>query len=636
MIKKSKIKNKNIEIPKDIVEKWQGLVNLLAENNNTPDVLITRVDMPYLEVYRASENKENPFSSGDKVKLAGHYCQHVINTKDNLEVNNAKKEIVWKDAPELEENLIAYIGYPLEWPDGSVFGTLCSHDYKERKFESKLKKYMKQAKELIESHLKIIYQNLQLKESQKKYKKLLEKSRILLDNIEIQVWFLNDINTYGMVNKAHANFFDLKKDEMKNRSLNEIMSTYSEVKQCMKSNKEVFDKKEKVKSEEIVKNANGEKRILSITKTPKLNKDGKVDYVVCSAIDITEQRKKEEKIKYISYHDSLTGLYNRSFLEEEIKRLNVKRKLPITLIMADLNGLKLINDSYGHKKGDELLINAADVLKDSCRKEDIISRWGGDEFLILLAKTTKEDGNKIIERIKNKAANFSKNNSEDNIPLSIALGAATKNNENENIYDILEDAEDKMYKNKLMESSNFKSNIVKTLLKTLNEKSEETKAHSLRMKNLAIKLAKKLNLTSIEINKLALLAKLHDIGKVVIDKEILNKKSKLSKKEWKKIKEHPATAHRICSSTEKLAYIAKEILYHHEHWDGSGYPHGLSGEKIPLLSRIISIVDAYDVMTHEQPYQKKKSKKEAITELKKCAGTQFDPDLVDHFIEILE
>ena len=744
----------NREIPDHIMEKWQDIVSILLKNNNFPIIMIAKVDFPYLEIFNTSKNKKNPFNKGDKFKLKGHFSEKVINTKEILEINNAAKDNNWENAPEIEDNLISYIGYPLVWPDGKIFGTLCSYDYKERKFESQIKENMKQAQELIESHLKIIYKNKKLEKSRNRYQKLfeisptalllqddsgniievnkalteitgyskeelegnnifnvlvpteskeiakknideilsgknlesekitydkdgnlhhvklkeskielqngengiltiydditkekksqkrinelLEKRRILLDNIEIQVWFLKNLEEYGIVNQAHADFFGKDKSELENKSIHEIKNSSEEAINSIKANKKVFEEKKTIHREEKAKNADGQMRLLSVTKTPKLDKNGQVKYVVCSAIDITEQRKKENKIKYISYHDKLTDLYNRSFLEEEIKRLDVNRKLPISIIMADLNGLKLVNDSYGHKAGDDLLINAADILKECCRSEDIVGRWGGDEFLIFLPNTNKKAAKKITKRIKKKLDEIKINYKEKGyIPLSMAIGFAIKKNENEDIHEVLNEAEDKMYKHKLIESRSVKGHILDTLINTLSEKSQETKEHSARMQSLALKLGRKISLSSSNLDKLALMTKLHDIGKVIIPEEILNKKGKLTEKEWNKIKEHPATGHRITSSTEEFSHVSNGILAHHEHWDGSGYPQGLAGEEIPLLSRIISIVDAYDVMTHYRPYKQTKSKEKALEELKNCAGSQFDPQLVQEFIDLI-
>ena len=192
-----------------------------------------------------------------------------------------------------------------------------------------------------------------------------------------------------------------------------------------------------------------------------------------------------------------------------------------------------------------------------------------------------------------------------------------------------------MYKNKLIESRSIKSNILNSLLKTLSEKSQETSSHSNRMAGLARKLAKKIDLSQNKINKLTLIAKLHDIGKTVIPETILNKKEKLTEQEWKEIRTHPAVGQRILNATEEFSHIAEEVLSHHEKWDGSGYPRGLKGDQIPLLARIIAVVDAYDVMTTEQVYQQALSKKEALQEIKENAGTQFDPGLAEIFVELM-
>ena len=353
---------------------------------------------------------------------------------------------------------------------------------------------------------------------------------------------------------------------------------------------------------------------------------------IVSLIDVTERKKYQNEIEYISFHDELTDIYNRSYLEAEIKRLDVERQLPITLIMADLNGLKMINDTYGHAQGDEVLIQTTEILKRACRKEDIVARWGGDEFVILLPKTKKDQAQMIYDRIKRDC----EKTKEDEIPISIALGIATKEEVDHDIYDILNIAEERMYKNKLDESRSTKSHIVKALLKTLGEKSNETEEHAWRMQHLAFSMGEKMNLSQARLDKLSLLATLHDIGKTIVPAEILTKPGKLNEEEWEIIKQHPETGYRIASSTEEFAHVAEEILCHHEKWDGSGYPGGLEGENIPLLSRIITIVDAYDVMTNQRSYKEAMSKEAAVEELRNCAGKQFDPKLVKHFIEVIQ
>ena len=338
------------------------------------------------------------------------------------------------------------------------------------------------------------------------------------------------------------------------------------------------------------------------------------------------------KIRELSYYDSLTGLYNRRFFEVELERLDSKRQLPISILMADLNGLKIINDSYGHKMGDQMLKKAAEILKSSLREEDILARQGGDEFIILLPQTDQKTSAEIIQRIKEKTGKIDGLE----LPLSIAVGQATKFSPKEDIGEVIKAADNQMYENKLSESRSSKSNIVQGLINVLDTKSSETKEHALRMTKLALDFGEKLGLTESDQNRLSLLATLHDIGKINISESILNKADKLTDQEWEIMKKHTEQGYKIASSSEEFASVAEEIFSHHENWDGSGYPRQLQKKEIPYLARIISLVDAYDVMTHERPYSKAMSKEEAIKEIKKCSGTQFDPELAAKFIEMLQ
>ena len=339
----------------------------------------------------------------------------------------------------------------------------------------------------------------------------------------------------------------------------------------------------------------------------------------------------DKKIRELTYKDSLTDLFNRRFFEEELVRLDTKRQLPISIIVADINGLKIINDSFGHKKGDQLLKKSADILKEVTRKEDILARQGGDEFAILLPQTKKETAEKIIARIKKK----SRRTKSEELSVTMALGVAVKNNSTQDINEVLKMADDNMYQNKLSESRSAKSKIVQSLLNSLEIKSNETKEHAVRMTKLAFEFGEKLNLTNSELNRLSLLSTLHDIGKITISEQILKKPDKLTVKEWEIMKEHPERGFQIASSSQEFAVVADEIFAHHERWDGRGYPRRLKGKDIPYLARIISIIDAYDVMTHDRPYSRAISPPKALEEIKRCAGSQFDPVLADSFIEIM-
>jgi len=266
---------------------------------------------------------------------------------------------------------------------------------------------------------------------------------------------------------------------------------------------------------------NNIKYTFEITITEILNFYKKVAGKSITFHDITERKKSEDNIKYLGFHDHLTGLYNRRFFEEELKRLDSQRQLPISIIMGDLNGLQLTNDIFGHLEGDKLLKRTAGILKRVCRSEDILARWGGDEFVLLLPKTSTQCSEEIMDRIIKEC----KKTSRQKIPASLSLGTATKEEVVRNIQLIAIDAENNMYKNKLAQKESISSSIIFALNQTLFEKSNETKEHADRMHDLSIKLGKSINLPSSQLDELSLLASLHDIGKVGIPETILLKEA---------------------------------------------------------------------------------------------------------------
>jgi PAS domain S-box/diguanylate cyclase (GGDEF) domain/uncharacterized domain HDIG len=344
--------------------------------------------------------------------------------------------------------------------------------------------------------------------------------------------------------------------------------------------------------------------------------------------DITDRKKRENENYYLSYHDVLTGLYNRRFYEEEIKRLDTKRNLPISIIMGDVNGLKLVNDAFGHDKGDELLQKAAKAIQSACLTDDIIARWGGDEFVILLPKTNKEEAENVVNRIKEHCLLASVNS----IQVSISFGWETKKSTDEDILKVLKSAEDSMYKLKIVENEGTRNTIINTIIKTLHEKNPREEQHSKRVSQICQSIGRAIGLSEIEISRLKVAGLLHDIGKIAIEEGILNKPGKLTQDEWDQIKSHPDIGYRILSTSYEMLELADYILAHHERWDGNGYPKGLKGEAIPRVSRIIALADSYDAMISTRPYRDAFSKEQALAEIQKNSGTQFDPEISTIFI----
>jgi diguanylate cyclase (GGDEF)-like protein/PAS domain S-box-containing protein len=370
--------------------------------------------------------------------------------------------------------------------------------------------------------------------------------------------------------------------------------------------------------------------ILTLLIKAVIETDGKKPVkMLATCQDITSRKEHLEHIEYISYHDQLTGLYNRRFFEEELSRLDVQRNYPLAVIMADINGLKLANDTFGHTEGDRMLVNASEVLKHAVRKDDIIARIGGDEFMILLPKIEKDAVVKIMGRILEDTKSFQTTT----LPLSIALGSAIKNDGKISSDELFKSAEDEMYRNKLHEVSSRRNEAIKIISDTLYEKNKREEAHSERVGQISVMLGTAVGLTRPELNELKTLGLMHDIGKIAVEDEYLNKPSALTAEEFENIKKHPEAGFRILSTSTDMSDLAEYVLSHHERWDGKGYPRGLAGEEIPLMARIVAIAESYDAMTSKAPYRRPLPHNKAYLEIRKNSGSQFDPVLVKTFLQ---
>jgi diguanylate cyclase (GGDEF)-like protein/PAS domain S-box-containing protein len=455
----------------------------------------------------------------------------------------------------------------------------------------------------------------------------------LMNNITDSIFFKDLSSRFIRINRACAIKHGIEnpeevigKTDFDFFSEEHAKQAFEDEQEVIKTGKPIIDFEEKETYEDR------EDRWASTSKLPWYDENNNMIGIFGITRDITDKRKAEEKVKYLSFHDGLTGLYNRAYFDEELNRLDTERQLPITIVMGDLNGLKVINDAYGHAKGDIFLIKIANILKESFRKEDIISRWGGDEFISILPKTSVKDAESIIKRIKE----LCEEKSTTEMPLSISLGISTKKSSSENIDDILKEAEDKMYKSKIAESTPVHESLIQSLRVGLKKGDYRTETRIKKMEDYAVLIGKRLNLSSIKLEELKLLMNLHNIGKLALANEIMAKKGRLTAEEWEIIREIPEIGYRIAESSTKLKPIAESILTQHEWYNGQGYPRGIKGEEIPVLSRISFLINAYDAMTSDRPYRNKMTEEEAKKEIKKFSGIQFDPKVVDAFFELLE
>ncbi len=344
------------------------------------------------------------------------------------------------------------------------------------------------------------------------------------------------------------------------------------------------------------------------------------------------RRKDFHTIYHLSFYDQLTGLYSRRFYDEELQRLDVPRNLPLTIAILDVNGLKLTNDAFGHHAGDQLLQKVASVLRRECRTDDIIARIGGDEFIIILPKTDSSQAHALTARICTAVSS----ETIEALPLSVSCGLATKLDKHKKVSDVFKEAEDKMYRTKISERSSYRHAVIELIMSTLYIKIPQEQEHSHRVSELCRRIGRALGLSQVEVNELTTAGVLHDIGKIVVSNDLLNKPGALSTLEWRELKRHPEVGYSILSSVTDYAPLAEYVFAHHERWDGTGYPKKLKGEAISLPARIIALADTYDAMTSDRSYRKALSHATALEEIKVCAGSQFDPTLTEIFLHMMQ
>jgi diguanylate cyclase (GGDEF)-like protein len=350
--------------------------------------------------------------------------------------------------------------------------------------------------------------------------------------------------------------------------------------------------------------------------------------------DMTERTLMEMQLREMAERDSLTKLYKRHYLINKLAEFHGKSFEKLTVLLLDIDGLKIINDTFGHLKGDEVIVSVARIIHDHFRLIGYIARIGGDEFCVIVEGLSSQE---IEQQLKQMNKMLYKHNEQtDTLKISLSSGYSFHMTGIVNTEWMFQEANNNMYQNKLLKESSNRNDLVKTLMRALEAKDFITEGHAERMGELATQMGVALRLPQSKLDRIRLLAKFHDIGKVGIPDRILDKPSKLNEEEWKVMKTHCGIGERIAAESSELKSIAHLILKHHERWDGKGYPLGLKAGEIPIECRILSIVDTFDAMTNDRPYREALPEAEAIKEIVSCSQTQFDPNLVLLFKEIIE
>lgn len=378
-----------------------------------------------------------------------------------------------------------------------------------------------------------------------------------------------------------------------------------------------------------------------------LRKDGSTGWCLIDAIRIEEGRylhfvrdisvikEAEMALVHQSLHDHQTGLFNRRYFEEQKALLDQGGNVPLSILMADINGVRLVNDAFGHEGGDALIGQVSRILEDCIGPEDLLARVGGDEFYMLLPHTDGQGLEDLHDRILEKVRKANGEHRSFRYDISLSMGMGTKTSKEQHIDAIARMAEEHLRNQKLLNSSSYQNSLIASMLATVYEKSQETEEHAKRLADLSLGIGKRLHLAQSHLDQLELLSLLHDIGKVGISDQILKKPGLLDREEWMEMRKHPDIGFRIAKSSQTLAGAGDLIRAHHERWDGSGYPLGLSGLEIPLEARIIGVVDAFDAMTNDRIYRQGISTQDALTEIEGLSGIQFDPSIVTVFVEMM-
>ena len=667
-------------------------MNLLVKTAGSSDALITRFNPPFLDVFKASENTENIFKEGMSVKLSGHYCNEVIKNDKKVMIVNALENKKWKDSIDAQSGFNAYLGYPLKWPNGKMFGTICIHHKKSHNFSEQTQEIMFEFKELIESQLEVIYKNIEIekekeivKEKDKKYENLVEKAPIGIFETTAKGRIIS-------INKSMAEILDFS-------NIEETLAHYNNLKTSLYLNPKrreefikILNNKGKVKNfeyEAIGKNK--EHKWISMN-ARKENKIEEKDFLIEGfAFDVTKRKNREEKIieqkeelsasyeQITAYNEEITAINEElegSF--KEIEDLNNRFQKMISLIsnIDDLNtiseaeflseilqqSVEIIPEAdfgsvYTFGENHANFIDCIGYDLESLKKIEIPNEAFYNEDSVIdiinIEEIEKRNRKYMSSDSFEELADISLDMHKEIMTFILIINGVKKagisldikkesrksfTNRSKKLFSAFYNIVSSFYKMKEYNSlqNNFTKELVSSTVKMLEMYDLYTRGHSENVADLAVEIAEEMKLEQKRINDIYWAGLVHDIGKLLIPLEVLNKEGELSDSEYELIKEHPILGGNALKSSNSLKHIAKYVRHHHERWDGDGYPDNLQKNNIPLESQILCAADAWDAMTSKRTYRKPLSCDHALREIKDNKGIQFSPVVVESLLNIIE
>ncbi|MCF7923472.1 MAG: PAS domain S-box protein [Candidatus Izimaplasma sp.] len=582
----------------------------IAVNSVKPEVNFEYINDNFAKIYNTTIKalKEGDFA---EVVYEDEKFRKEIKKKILADIaSNNPDKMVWKDIPITKNGkVVKYVtAYNTPLPNRDLYISTVIDDTLRKKLEQSLEESAK------ESFIQ---------------KEKIEATLLAIGDAVISTDEFGKINAFNDIASEVTGF---SKAEVKGKLFSDIFNIHNEttkkeipcpVKRVLETGKTIH-----LENHTVLVTKTKEHKIIEDSAAPIRNQAGKLIGVILVFRDVTEKKQKQREIEFLSLHDYLTGLYNRRFFTEKFASLDSFEHYPLGVMMIDVNGLKIINDAYGHEVGDLVLKESAKSMMKVINDRGIVSRIGGDEFTVIVDNTSVEE----LENLKEKINLEISNHKIQNITLSVSIGYALKQDKDDDISEVLKTAENIMYKFKLADGASARNHTIQAILKTLTDKHALERTHSERVGKISKAIGKALKMHRDELTELEMSGLFHDIGKISIPDKILNKPGKLTKEEYEIIKEHTRNGYMILRAADEYSELAENALLHHEHFDGKGYPEGLKGEDIPLQARIICIADAYEAMTSNRPYRDALSVEQAKEELIKYKGTQFDPKLVDIFI----